>query len=98
MYTADTEARITIPDRLEAALERYRGGLEAPPSLASVVQAALGEYLEDRGYPVGAGEVFEDEQEIMPAASPKSRGRRFDVPRLKDGARPVPDTVIEDRR
>jgi hypothetical protein len=62
------------------------------------VQAALGEYLEDRGYPVGAGEVFEDEQEIMPAASPKSRGRRFDVPRLKDGARPVPDTVIEDRR
>jgi hypothetical protein len=98
MYTADTEARITIPDRLEAALERYRGGLEAPPSLASVVQAALGEYLEDRGYPVGAGEVFEDEQEIMPAASPKSRGRRFDVPRLKDGARPVPETVIEDRR
>jgi hypothetical protein len=98
MYTADTEARITIPDRLEAALERYRGGLETPPSLASVVQAALGEYLEDRGYPVGAGEVFEDEQEIMPAASPKSRGRSFDVPRLKDGARPVPDTVIEDRR
>jgi hypothetical protein len=98
MYTADTEARITIPDRLEAALERYRGGLEAPPSLASVVQAALGEYLEDRGYRVGAGEVFEEEQEIMPAASPKPRGRRFDVPRLKDGARPVPDTVIEDRR
>src|SRR5215212_12024857 len=78
MYTADTEARITIPVRLEAALERYRGGLEAPPSLASVVQAALEEYLEDRGYPVGAGEVFEDEQEIMPAASPRSRGRRFD--------------------
>jgi len=90
-------ASITIPDGLEAALEKYRGDLEAPPSLASVVQAALGEYLEGRGYPVEAGEVFEDE-EIIPASGPKPRGRRFDAPRLKEGARPVSDAVIEDRR
>jgi hypothetical protein len=91
-------ASITIPDGLEAALERYRGDLEAPPSLASVVQAALGKYLEGRGYPVETGEVFEDEQEIIPASGPKPRGRRFDAPRLKEGARPVSDAVIEDRR
>ena len=66
-------ASITVPDGLEAALERYRGDLEAPPSLASVVQAALGEYLEGRGYPVETGEVFEDEQEIIPASGPKPR-------------------------
>ena len=76
-------ASITIPDGLESALEKYRGDLEAPPSLASVVQAALWEYLEGRGYPVEAGEVFEDEQEIIPATGPKPRGRRFDAPRLK---------------
>lgn len=45
-----------------------------------------------------AGEVFEDEQEIIPAEGPKPRGRRFGAPRLRDGARPVSDTVIEDRR
>ena len=91
-------ASITIPDGLELALEKYRGDLEAPPSLASVVQAALGEYLEGRGYPVEAGEVSEDEQEIIAATGPKLGGRRVDAPRLKEGARPVSDTVIEDRR
>ncbi len=91
-------ASITIPDGLESALEKYRGELEAPPSLAPVVQAALREYLEGRGYPVEAGEVFEVEQEIIPATGPKPRGRRLDAPRLKEGARPVSDAVIEDRR
>ena len=91
-------ASITIPDGLESALERYRGDLEAPPSLASVVQAALGEYLEERGYPVETGEVLEDDQEIIPASGPKPRGRRFGAPRLRDGASPVSGTVIEDRR
>ena len=91
-------ASFTIPDGLEAALERYRGDMEAPPSLASVVQAALGEYLEGRGYPVETGEVFEDEQEIIPATGPKPGGRRSGAPRLKEGARPVSDAVIEDCR
>lgn len=91
-------ASITIPDGLERALERYRGNLEAPPSLASVVQAALGEYLEGRGYPVEAGEVLEDEQEIIPATGPKPRGLRVsDAPRLKSGPT-MAETVIEDRR
>lgn len=91
-------ASITIPDGLESALERYRGDLEAPPSLASVVQAALRVYLEERGYPVDAGEILEDEQEIISASGPKPRGRRFDAPKLREGSRPVSDTVIEDRR
>lgn len=91
-------ASITIPDGLESALERYRRDLEAPPSVASVVQAALGEYLEGRGYPVDAGEVFEDEDEIIPATGPKPRGLRgSDAPRLKGGPT-MAETVIEDRR
>ncbi len=91
-------ASITIPDGLESALEKYRRDLEVPPSLASVVQAALERYLEERGYPVKAGEVFEDEQEIIPATGPKPKGRRFGAPRLREGASPVSDAVIEDRR
>jgi len=91
-------ASITIPDELELALERCRGALEAPPSLASVVQAALRGYLEERGYPVGTGEVLEEGEEITPSEGPKPRGRRFGAPKLRDGARPVSDTVIEDRR
>lgn len=92
-------ASITIPDGLEQALERYRRGLEVPPSLASVVQVALERYLEERGYPVEAGEVLEDEQEIILAEGPKPRGLRgSDAPRPKGGGNPVSDAVIEDRR
>lgn len=91
-------ASITIPDGLESALERYRKDLEVPPSLASVVQVALERYLEERGYPVENGEILEDEQEIIPAEGPKPRGRRFGAPKLREGAKPVSDTVIEDRR
>lgn len=91
-------ASITIPDGLESALERYREDLEAPPSLASVVQVALERYLEERGYPVGNGEVPEDEPEVYPAEGPKPKGRRFGAPRLREGAKPVSDTVVEDRR
>lgn len=90
-------ASITIPDGLESALEKYRGDLEAPPSLASVVQTALQRYLEERGYPVEAGEAFEDEREIIPAEGPKPRGL-IDAPRPRGGGNPVSDAVIEDRR
>jgi len=79
-------ASITIPDRLESALENYRRDLEVPPSLASAVQTALERYLEERGYSVGAGEMFEDVEEIIPAEGPKPRGRRFGAPKLRDGA------------
>lgn len=90
-------ASITISDGLESALERYRKDLDAPPSLASVVQAALGEYLEERGYQVETGEVPEDEQEIIFPAGPKPKGI-LDPPKPKRGGNPVSDAVIEDRR
>lgn len=91
-------ASITIPDGLEQALERYRRDLKVPPSLASVVQVALERYLEERGYPVEAGDVLEDEQEIIPAEGPKSRGLRGDdAPKLRGGPT-MAETVIEDRR
>ncbi len=38
-------ATITIPDDLEAELNRYLAGKDAPPSLTSVMQAALRDYL-----------------------------------------------------
>jgi hypothetical protein len=90
-------ASITIPDDLESALERYRRDLEVPPSLASVVQVALEKYLEERGYPVETGEVFEDEKEIILPTGPKPRGL-VDAPRPRGGGNPVSDAVIEDRR
>lgn len=40
-------ATITLPDDLEALLERYLDRLDAPPSLTALVQAALRQYLED---------------------------------------------------
>lgn len=39
-------ATITIPDELQAELERYVQRQEAPPELTSVVQTALREFLE----------------------------------------------------
>jgi hypothetical protein len=78
-------------------LERYRRDLEVPPSLASVVQVALERYLEERGYPVKDGGVFEDEEELILPTGPKPRGL-VDAPRPRGGGNPVSDAVIEDRR
>lgn len=41
---------MTIPDDLEKALEEYRKDFEVSPALAAVMQAALREYLTERGY------------------------------------------------
>ena len=46
-------ATITIPDDLEATLEAYQRHQKFPPSLTAVVQAALREYLAERGYLAG---------------------------------------------
>ncbi len=55
-------ATITLPDDLEADLDAYLASRDAPPSLTSLVQAALRRYLEeespgsgssDRPYPTG---------------------------------------------
>jgi hypothetical protein len=44
-------ATVTIPDDLAEAVESYVRAQGAPQPLTTVVQAALRQYLRDRGYP-----------------------------------------------
>ena len=46
---------ITLPDPLVAALESYRREQEAQPPVSAVVEAALTEFLNRRGYGERAG-------------------------------------------
>jgi len=41
---------MTLPDDLAKAVDSYRQAQENPPALTSVVQAALREYLRERGF------------------------------------------------
>jgi hypothetical protein len=41
---------MTLPDDLAEALENYVQSHEAPPTLTTVVQAALRQYLGERGF------------------------------------------------
>jgi hypothetical protein len=43
-------ATMTFPDDLAKALESYVASQEAPPTLSAVVQAALRQYLGERGF------------------------------------------------
>jgi Arc/MetJ-type ribon-helix-helix transcriptional regulator len=43
-------ATVTIPDDLERAVDSYVRSQDAPPPLTAVVQAALREYLAQRGF------------------------------------------------
>jgi hypothetical protein len=43
-------ATMTLPDDLAEAMESYQNAQEAPPSLTTVVQAALRQYLAERGF------------------------------------------------
>jgi len=43
-------ATMTLPDDLASAIENYRQAQEAPPALTTIVQAALREYLRERGF------------------------------------------------
>jgi hypothetical protein len=43
-------ATMTFPDDLAAAVENYQQAQEAPPSLTTIVQTALRQYLEERGF------------------------------------------------
>jgi metal-responsive CopG/Arc/MetJ family transcriptional regulator len=43
-------ATITLPDDIEQALERFVDEQEVPVQLTAVVQAAVREYLGERGY------------------------------------------------
>ena len=69
-------ATVTIPDDLAAAVEGYVRAQEAPPPLTAVVQAALRQYLADRGYLRARGRL-----RIKPA--PRGSGRR-DVSQVHD--------------
>ncbi len=62
-------ATVTIPDDLAEAMETYVRAQEAPPPLTAVVQAALRQYLTDRGYLRARGPL-----RIKPA--PRGSGRR----------------------
>ncbi len=43
-------ATITLPDDIAKAVDEYVLAQEAPPALTVVMQAALREYLRERGY------------------------------------------------
>ncbi|HME35075.1 MAG TPA: hypothetical protein VKF84_07540 [Candidatus Sulfotelmatobacter sp.] len=43
-------ATMTLPDDLAQAMDEYMLAQEAPPELTTVVQAALREYLRERGF------------------------------------------------
>jgi hypothetical protein len=43
-------ATMTLPDDLAQAVDEYVQAQEAPPALTTVMQAALREYLRERGY------------------------------------------------
>ena len=43
-------ATMTLPDDLADAMDNYLRAQEAPPALTTVVQAALREYLGERGF------------------------------------------------
>ncbi|MFZ0307034.1 MAG: hypothetical protein WAL89_02585 [Candidatus Sulfotelmatobacter sp.] len=44
-------ATITLPDDLAAGVDEYLRAQDAPPALTTLVQAALREYLRERGFP-----------------------------------------------
>ena len=48
-------ATVTIPDDLAKAVESYVRAQEARPALTAVIQAALRQYLTERGYLGAAG-------------------------------------------
>jgi hypothetical protein len=43
-------ATMTLPDDLAKAVDEYVQAQEAPPALTTVIQAALREYLQERGF------------------------------------------------
>lgn len=43
-------ATMTLPEDIAEAVESYLASQEAPPTLTTVVQAALRQYLGDRGF------------------------------------------------
>ena len=44
-------ATITLPDDLAVGVDEYLRAQDAPPALTTLMQAALREYLRERGFP-----------------------------------------------
>jgi hypothetical protein len=81
-------ASVTITDDLEKALEAYRRDQDIPPRFIDVMQAALMEYLEGRGYLASSSA----EPRAKPKGVPRDRAVRIEGPDNLGSA------VIEDRR
>ena len=66
---------MTLPDDLAKAVDDYQKAQEAPPAITTVVQAALREYLRERGFL----------REYRPLKiTPKGNSGRSDVSRNHD--------------
>jgi hypothetical protein len=61
-------ATMTLPDDLAKAVENYVASQEAPPTLTAVVQAALRQYLGERGF-------LRTRPTFKISAAPKGSGR-----------------------
>lgn len=81
-------ASVTINDDLEKALEAYRRDQDIPPRLIDIMQAALTEYLEGRGYLA----LSSTEPRPKPKGVPRERAVQIEGPDNLSAA------VIEDRR
>lgn len=91
------QATITITDDLERAIENYWQDLDIPPELDAVVQRALREYLNVRGYLEGRGrQTFRDQDVYIPSIGGKPEPLE-NAPVL-DAEHSVSAAVIEDRR
>ena len=70
-------ATVTIPDDLARAVDNYVQAQDAPPALTAVVQAALRQYLEERGF------LATPARRLVITPSRRGSGRR-DVSQLHD--------------
>ncbi|MBI3679391.1 MAG: hypothetical protein HY235_03230 [Acidobacteria bacterium] len=71
-------ATITFPDDLEKKLIDYLHQQEAPPSLTILVQAALREYLGNRGYGVATAKRLRITPSSVPRNGPSDVSDRHD--------------------
>lgn len=62
-------ATMTLPDDLAEAVDNYMNSQEAPPSLTTVIQVALRQYLEERGF-------LKVRRPLEISVAPKGSGRR----------------------
>lgn len=69
-------ATITFPDDLAEAVDQYINTQEAPPAITTVVQSALREYLQERGF-------LRTYRPLKITPAPRGSGRR-DVSRNHD--------------